>query len=169
MNNFLSINEMLEIKEMPNYKRRFKLSLIANILLGLTVLVFIVIPKTSIIIRHKIVRDTVEIGDITPSDTSITKELVKNGCVLANVAVAQARIETGNYTSKICVDNKNLFGITYHKCKYVAGKKNNHASYSSYKDNIKCYIHVQNAYLRNINGVYATAEGYVDLIKSMKK
>lgn len=168
-NNFLSVNDMLEIKQTPNYKKRFKLSVIVNLILALTVLVFIVIPRTSVIVKRIVIKDTVKIGDITPTDSSITSELVKNGCVLANVAIAQARIETGNYTSTICIDNKNLFGITYHQCKYVAGKKHNHASYNSYKDNIKCYIHVQNAYLRNINGVYATAEGYVDMIKSMKK
>lgn len=168
-NNFLSINEMLEIKKIPNYKKRFKLSMIVNVILSIVVLVFIVIPRTNVIVRHIVVKDTVKIGDITPTDSSITSELVKNGCVLPNVAIAQARIETGNYTSTICKDNKNLFGITYHKCQYVVGKKHNHANYSSYKDNIKCYIHVQNAYLRNINGVYATAAGYVDMIKSMKK
>jgi uncharacterized FlgJ-related protein len=84
------------------------------------------------------------------------------------MAIAQARIETGNYVSRVCVSNKNLFGIKYHKCKYVLGELNNHASYKSYKDNIKCYIHIQNRYLRNIDGRYAEAGNYLSTIKGLK-
>src|SRR2546425_704239 len=46
--------------------------------------------------------------DITPTDNSVLEELVKNKCVLASVAVAQARIESANYTSDIALNNKNL-------------------------------------------------------------
>ena len=106
--------------------------------------------------------------DIMLTDTSITAELIKNGCVLTNVAVTQSRIETGNYASQVCLENKNLFGIKYHKCEYVSGEKNNHATFASYKDCIKCYCHIQNYYLKSINGHYAEAKNYVTIIKSFK-
>src|SRR5688500_12881837 len=47
-------------------------------------------------------------GDIKPTDASVLEELVKNKCVLPSVAVAQARIESANYTSDMAVNNKNL-------------------------------------------------------------
>ena len=122
----------------------------------------------SILIKHKHTRDTIRVGDVNLSDTGIARELVKHECVLPAVAIAQARIETGNYTSKVCLANKNLFGIKFHKCEYVLGTNLNHASYKSYRDNIKCYIHIQNRYLRNIDGKYAEAKNYISVIKSVK-
>jgi len=80
-----------------------------------------------------------------------------------------AVLETGNYVSKVCLSNKNLFGIKFHKCKYVLGQNLNHASYKSYKDNIKCYIHIQNRYLRNIDGKYAEAGNYISVLKGLGK
>jgi len=85
-----------------------------------------------------------------------------------NVALAQAKLETGYYKSKVCRENKNLFGIKYHKCKYVKSNLNNHASYHTYKDNIKCYAHVQKRYLQNIDGKYAEAPDYIQTLKKMK-
>jgi uncharacterized FlgJ-related protein len=85
-----------------------------------------------------------------------------------NVALAQAKLETGYYKSKVCKENKNLFGIKYHKCKYITGDKNNHASYKTYKDNIKCYAHIQKRYLKNIDGKYAEAPDYIATLKKMK-
>jgi uncharacterized FlgJ-related protein len=106
--------------------------------------------------------------DIKLNDSSLVRELVKNDVMQVNVALAQAKLETGYYKSKVCKENKNLFGIKYHKCKYVVGDKNNHASYKTYRDNIKCYAHVQKRYLKNIDGKYAEAPDYIATLKKMK-
>lgn len=106
--------------------------------------------------------------DIDLTDSAIAAELTKNECVLVNVAVTQSRIETGNYTSYVCRANRNLFGIKFHKCKYVSGEANSHATYNSYKDCIKCYVEVQNRYLKSIDGKYAEAGNYIEVIKSYK-
>lgn len=106
--------------------------------------------------------------DIIPSDSSVLAELVKNKSVLASVAVAQARIESANYTSDMAVYNKNLFGIKVHKCKYVTGKRNGHATFASYKDNIACYCEIQHRYLRKIDGSYAEDSLYCQKVKQMK-
>ena len=92
----------------------------------------------------------------------------KYGCVLPGVALAQFKIESSHYKSKVCKENKNLAGIKYHKCKYVKGELNDHALYHSYRDNIKCYANIQEKYLKNIDGKYASAGGYVELIKDFK-
>ena len=53
----------------------------------------------------------VERKDVALNDSAIAKELTRLGCVLPNVAIAQFRVETGNYKSAICKENKNLAGI----------------------------------------------------------
>jgi uncharacterized FlgJ-related protein len=119
-------------------------------------------------IKYRHTRDTIQVGDVQLNDSSLITELHKQGCILPNVALAQAKLETGNYKSTVCLMNKNLFGIKFHKCNYVSGELNNHASYKSYKDNIKCYIHVQNRYLRNIDGKYAESPAYITKLQTIK-
>jgi hypothetical protein len=106
--------------------------------------------------------------DITPTDNSVLEELVKNKCVLASVAVAQARIETGNYTSDIALNNKNLFGIKVHSCKYVLGERKGHATFASFRDCIACYCKIQTKYLSKIDKAYAEDSLYCQKVKQMK-
>jgi hypothetical protein len=106
--------------------------------------------------------------DIVPNDSSVLEELIKNKCVLASVAVAQARLESANYTSGIAVNNKNLFGIKAHICPYVTGERNGHATFASYKDNIACYCKIQHRYLAKIDKSYAADTLYCKLIRQMK-
>jgi len=167
-NTYYKLTEDLKLKKIPNLGRITKYSLLLNLIL--IVVILILSAKGPIIKRiytHKV--DTVTLGDVSLTDSAILKELINQDCVLPPMAVAQARIETGNYVSKVCLNNKNLFGIKYHKCKYVLGENLNHASYKSYKDNIKCYIHIQNRYLRNIDGRYAEADNYIAVLKGLQK
>jgi uncharacterized FlgJ-related protein len=161
------VDKNLELKKAPWYYKLHKLSLVLN--LGL-ILVVIYISCTPVIVTKYLTKyDTITVSeDIKLNDSSLVKELVKNDVMQVNVALAQAKLETGYYKSKVCKENKNLFGIKYHKCKYVAGDKNNHASYKTYKDNIKCYAHVQKRYLSNIDGKYASAPDYIATLKKMR-
>lgn len=167
-NTYFKLSEDLTLHKVSNMGKVARLSLLLN--LALIIIIAVLInqdPIKQVIHTHS--RDTITVGDVSLNDSSILKELVKHKCVLPSIAVAQAKIESSNYKSNICKENKNLFGIKYHKCDYVLGENRNHASYKSYKDNIKCYIHIQNRYLRNIDGKYAEAGGYVSMVKSMIK
>jgi|APGre2960657404_1045060.scaffolds.fasta_scaffold85035_2 uncharacterized FlgJ-related protein len=166
-NTYYKVSKDFSVRIIPNLAKYYKVSVWINIILLIIVLILLAKPD-SILIKHKHTRDTIRVGDVHLSDTGIARELVKHECVLPAVAIAQARIETGNYTSRVCLANKNLFGIKFHKCKYVLGTNLNHASYKSYRDNIKCYIHIQNRYLRNIDGKYAEAKNYISVVKSVK-
>ena len=106
--------------------------------------------------------------DIKLNDSAITAELVKLGCVLPNVAVAQFKIETGHYKSTICRENKNLAGIRNSASPLSIGKNRGHNVYATYKDCLKDYVRVQNKYLKNIDGKYAEAKGYIKQIKKIK-
>jgi cystathionine beta-lyase/cystathionine gamma-synthase len=78
------------------------------------------------------------------------------------------QIESNHGKSNVGIQAKNLFGITFHRCKHVAGKHGVYAKYDSYRDNIKCYAHIQKRYLKNIDGVYAESPLYVEKLKSFK-
>ncbi len=167
-NKYFKLTDDLTFKPILYFGNLFKVSFLINILLiGLIYLT----SNQKPLIEYKNIhtRDTILVGDVKLTDSALLEELVKHKCILPSVAVAQAKIESGHYKSTVCKQNKNLFGIKWHKCKYVLGENLNHASYKSYKDNIKCYIHIQNRYLRNIDGRYAMAKGYVGLLKSMDK
>ena len=159
----------LEPREELDYKYPFFFMLFANIF----ACIHIAREETRIIRKTRVIHtiDTmiVERKDVALNDSSICAELVKLGCVLPNVAVAQFRIETGNYTSAICRENKNLAGIRNSVSKLSTGKNRGHNTYRTYRDCLKDYVRVQNKYLKNIDGRYAEAKGYVNLIKSMNK
>lgn len=161
------IGSDLEINKAPWHYRFHKLSLIVNLLLGIFLINGAFTPV--VVVKYLTKYDTITVAeDIKLDDVSLVEELVKNDVMQVNVALAQAKLETGYYKSKICKENKNLFGIKYHKCKYVKGSKNSHATYETYKDNIKCYAHIQKRYLKNIDGKYAEAPDYISTLKKMK-
>lgn len=60
----------------------------------------------------------------------VAKELRKQNVPHAKIVLAQARLETGNFTSRMCKQDKNLFGIKH------GGK---YARYSHWKDSIADY------------------------------
>lgn len=107
-------------------------------------------------------------NDVELSEEAIVKCLHENGCVLPNVAVAQARLESNLGNSNVGKKAKNMFGIVHHKCQYVAGKYGVYAKYKTYEDNIRCYIHIQDHYLKNIDGIYAEDKTYIKKLKSLK-
>ena len=162
------MNENMEVKVLPKYS----LKMIVMLLLCLgsvSVSIYFILRQPEIKhIYHRITHTEERIDDVVLNDTSILRELVNDGCVLANVAVAQAKMESNLGRSSVGKNAKNLFGITHHRCQYVSGKYGVYAKYNTYRDNIKCYVHVQNRYLRNIDGVYAESPIYLSKLKTVK-
>ena len=161
--------ENLKLVKVRDLRPYFIISLMVN---------FVIIASSfnnnqKTIVRYKtIIKDKVaEVismdTDIPLTDSAITEELVKQGCVLPNVALAQFKIESSHFTSNICKENKNIAGIKTSRSNFVKGMKNDHCAYDSYRDCIKDYIRIQNRYLENIDGCYAEDGQYVALVKKM--
>jgi len=160
------LNDNLELVPIRNTYKPISLVLLFTIL-GLAILFYF--REESIKIVYKVVHSTTEqTKDVELSEPAIVKCLHENGCVLPNVAVAQAKLESNLGKSNVGKNAKNMFGIVHHKCKYVAGKYGAYAKYETYEDNIKCYIHIQDHYLSRIDGVYASDPKYVSVLKTMK-
>jgi uncharacterized FlgJ-related protein len=158
-----------ELKKIPlvkKWKILFYISMTFNLLLILY-LPYNFTTKVKIMYRTLIHHDTLK--DITLHDSAVMKELINNGCVLPGVALAQFKIESSHFKSKIAIENKNIAGIKTSRSKYVMGMKNEHCAYKSYTDCIKDYILIQNRYLKNIDGKYAAAGPYVELIKTFRR
>jgi uncharacterized FlgJ-related protein len=160
-------NQDLSFSKAINYKKLLYVSLTINVIF-VALLLMAFTREESIITKTKIIKEVVTEKDVVLTDSGITAELTKQGVILAAVACLQSRIESNHGKSNVGIQAKNLFGITFHKCKHVAGKFGVYARYDSYRDNIKCYAHVQARYLKNIDGKYASDPSYVSKLKSYK-
>lgn len=153
-----------------NKFKTFSLYMLTIAVIGLSVAFTTIRPD---VINHRGTHtvDTIYLQemDIPLTDSAITAELVKQNCILPNVALAQMKIETGNFKSAICKENKNIAGIRTSKSKYVSGMNRGHCTYKTYKDCIKDYIRIQNRYLKNIDGKYAESDTYLPKLKSYAK
>jgi hypothetical protein len=160
-------NQDLSFSKATNYKKLLYVSLTINVIF-VALLLMAFTREDSIITKTKIIKEVITEKDVVLNDSGITAELTKQGVILAAVACLQSRIESNHGKSNVGIQAKNLFGITFHRCKHVAGKHGVYAKYDSYRDNIKCYAHIQKRYLKNIDGVYAEDPSYVSKLKSYK-
>lgn len=160
-------NQDLSFSKVPNFRNLFYVSLIINVIFAILLFMAFITPN-QLIYKTKIVKEIVTEKDVVLNDSGITAELTNQGVILAAVACLQSKIESNHGKSNVGIQAKNLFGITFHRCKHVAGKHGVYAKYDSYRDNIKCYAHIQKRYLKNIDGVYAEDPTYVTKLKSFK-
>ena len=162
----LKINDDLSLSKAKSYKKLFVASLSLNVILLFTSMIDLSTEVVSVVKDTITIEKTVE--DMKLTDSSITEELTKQGVILAAVACLQSKIESNHGKSNVGIQAKNLFGITFHKCKYVTGRYGVYSKYNSYRNCIKCYSHIQARYLKNIDGKYASDPGYVEKLKSFK-
>ena len=69
------------------------------------------------------------------------------------IVLAQSKLETGNFTSKIFRENNNLFGMREAKQRITTaqGTENNHAYYHSWQESVLDYAFYQCRYLSGIS------------------
>ena len=96
------------------------------------------------------------------------------------IVLAQARRETGHYTSRIFRESNNCFGMKEAKSRInlAQGTQYNHAYYRDWVESVYDYafyqcrylgkINTENEYFLYLSSVYAEAgDGYVNLIKKI--
>ncbi len=103
----------------------------------------------------------------------------KSGIAFPDIVFAQARLETGNFTSRILIENKNLFGMKLPKSRptNALGEKNNHANYRSWVHSVRDYklwqdavvakYKTRRAYLNYLAKNYAEDKKYIHKLKQM--
>jgi len=104
----------------------------------------------------------------------VLTEIVDQGIEHPEIVMAQCRLETGNLTSRIYMQNNNLFGMKEAKQRETTaeGTKNNHAYYSHWKESIADYKLWQDRYYKEgdyyefLEGMgYATSPTYIKKLK----
>ena len=160
-------NQDLSFSKVPNFRNLFYVSLTINVIFAILLFMAFTNPD-KLVYKTKVVKEIVTEKDVVLNDSGITAELTNQGVILAAVACLQSKIESNHGKSNVGIQAKNLFGITYHRCKHVAGKFGVYSKYDSYRDCIKCYAHIQERYLKNIHLKYASDPSYVSKLKSYK-
>jgi flagellum-specific peptidoglycan hydrolase FlgJ len=99
------------------------------------------------------------------------------GIKYIDVMVAQSRLETGNYTSKVFREGRNLFGMKLPERRETTavGEHRNHAKYTSWvssvddykiwQSNVLAKVRSKKQYLAYIGKNYAENPKYLKLIK----
>lgn len=84
-------------------------------------------------------------------EDSIFQSIISNDIEHPDIVYAQAILETGYFTSKIFVENNNLFGMKMPKRRetFAINEKNNHAAFESWYDSIQDYKIWQSTYASN--------------------
>lgn len=97
------------------------------------------------------------------------------------IVLAQAKLETGNFTSKVFKENNNLFGMKESSMRITTSKgtENNHAYYNNWYESLLDYSFYQCRYLSNIqtedqyfqylSQSYAENPKYVETLAGMVK
>ena len=101
------------------------------------------------------------------------------GIAYPDVVLAQSRLETGNFTSKVFKENNNLFGMKLPRVRSTTaiGEQNNHASYIRWQHSVADYklwqdevikkYRTKRAYLRYLSKHYAEDKKYIHKLKQM--
>jgi hypothetical protein len=91
---------------------------------------------------------------------SIFVALQREGVLFPEIAIRQVKFETGNLTSSICFENKNIFGIKYIRQELSIGENRGHAMYATVNDCIRDYKRLQKFYLGELGRKYAEDGSY---------
>lgn len=115
------------------------------------------------------------------SEEKLVEKLKELNVNFPHIVLAQAILETGNFKSKIFLENKNLFGMrqAVTRINIAKGTQNEHAYYNTYEESILDYAFYSCKYLSNINteekyfsylaNSYAEAPNYIERLKSIIK
>jgi hypothetical protein len=107
------------------------------------------------------------------TEAKLIQELSRLNFKFPHIVLAQAKLETGNFTSKIFLENNNLFGMKEAKVRINLARTTqyNHAYYDSWRESIydyslycATYLHKlksESEYYEYISNTYAEDPNYI--------
>ena len=126
------------------------------------------IEKDTIFIKDTVFIKPVAKNNILPplSDKTLMNELLKHNVPHPEIVLAQAKLETANYKSKLCKSHNNLFGLK---------KGNSYRKYSNYQECVQDYKRLissrlktnENYYKFLLRIKYAEDEQYIQKLKKI--
>ena len=109
----------------------------------------------------------VDSSKVTLNDKSLLQEIQAKGIAHPKIVLAQAKLETGNYTSKVCMTHNNLFGLrkpdgSYYKFKHWK------ESVEAYRDFVQYKYRPPNNYYQFLSDIgYAEDKAYIKKVKEI--
>lgn len=87
------------------------------------------------------------------SETALINLLKKSNIRYPHIVLAQARLESGHYKSKVFKENHNMFGMrkAAQRITSAKGSKNTYAYYRDWVDCVYDYAMYQNSFMKNVN------------------
>jgi len=154
MKNIFKINpDTLELQSFSVFKKTIVIVTIISIILG----------STSLYVGYNLGRNTlISLTDEEKliiiqehnkfNEDKLIDKLKELNVNFPYIALAQAKLETGNYTSKIFRESNNLFGMKEAKSRITTAKGTqfNHAYYESWTESVYDFAFHQCRYLPNI-------------------
>ena len=145
--------------------------ILVGVVIGLLVSFFT--PKTTVVYKEiNKPNQTIILADtIKPysslMDSSVYREIVANNIYHPDIVLAQAKLETGNYKSKVCIVYNNLFGLRKPDGSYY--KFNSwQESVKAYKDWVQNKYTPPNDYYDFLDSIrYAEDDSYINKLKDM--
>ena len=110
---------------------------------------------------------------------SISNLLMEFRIKYPNIVLAQSILESGNFKSKVFLENHNPFGMKLpsNRCTTVLGIRNNHAYYKSVREAVIDYAFMQASYYKKakteeeyynlLENYYCQTNNYVNLVKKV--
>lgn len=97
------------------------------------------------------------------SEKKLKAYLLELNIKYPHIVMAQAKIETGNFTSQIFKENNNLFGmkVANKRPSTNKGEQYNHAYYNNWKESVVDYAFFAAAYLNKIK----TEDEYLEYLR----
>lgn len=112
---------------------------------------------------------------------TVLEQIIFHDIKFPDIALAQARFESGNFKSYIFKQNNNMFGMRLPKARKTTAiaKHKNYAVYDSWISSIQDYKLWQdnvpqkykinkNIYLSYLQRIYATNSNYISMLKKFK-
>lgn len=99
------------------------------------------------------------------TEEKFIEEIKRMNFKYPHIVLAQSKIETGNFTSRIFIENNNLFGMKQARVRatLATGTQHNHATYNNWKESLYDYGLYYSSYLRKIN----SEEKYFEYINQL--
>lgn len=144
------------------YPKELRLKdIVICLLIGISIMFIIV---TIIEAKENKKNNLQEVIEFTPCyKDSIANFLIELKVKYPHIVLSQSIIESGNYTSKIFLENNNPFGmkLSWNRATTALGIKNGYAYYSNLRDAIIDYAFMQSSYYRSAK----TEEDYYLLLQ----
>nr|DAF63622.1 MAG TPA: Mannosyl-glycoprotein endo-beta-N-acetylglucosaminidase [Podoviridae sp. ctz6O13] len=117
-------------------------------------------------VEKVIVTDSIKSADKTKlNDSTLRKELIRRGVKHPDIVLAQAKLETGHYTSHVCKRYNNLFGLRHKKGYYKFNTWQE--SVVAYRDYVQ-YKYKGGDYYRFLERIgYAEEPNYTNYVRQL--